>query len=165
MVTDQVYNNEKKPLLTIKEILKYLPHKYPFVMVDRVESLEGPAYPVRVGRKIHSRKNVTYNEPYFPGHFPHRAVMPGVMQIEAMGQTAALLGYFEPDGPKDVAIVGLNNCKFRHPVFPGDTLDILIEIVKERAGLLFFDCKVQVEGKIVSQADLLAKLFLIEKGG
>lgn len=152
--------SEQKPKgLTISQITAFLPHRYPFLLIDRVEEIVGPAYPERVGRRIRARKNVTFNEPFFPGHFPHRPVMPGVLQIECMGQAAALLGYYDPGGPKDVAIVAVDKCRFRRPVVPGDVLDVEAIVARERHGLITFACAISVEGQKVSEAEILAKIF------
>ncbi|RYZ76187.1 MAG: 3-hydroxyacyl-ACP dehydratase FabZ [Proteobacteria bacterium] len=151
------------PLYTANDILKLLPHRFPFLLVDRVESLVRPAGPSRVGRKIRAIKNVTINEPFFPGHFPHRPVMPGVLQIEVLAQAAAL-GCADLEGPKmDVAIAGVNNARFRKPVVPGDTLEVTAEVIKDRSGLLIVKCEARVDGDIVCEAELIAKVFVLEE--
>ncbi len=150
------------PLYTASDILKLLPHRFPFLLVDRVEELVKGDGPTRVGRKIRATKNVTINEPFFPGHFPHRPVMPGVLQIEVLAQAAAL-GCVELDGPKiDVAIAGVNNARFRRPVVPGDTLQVTAEVIKDRSGLLIVKCEARVEGEIACEAELIAKVFPLE---
>lgn len=151
------------PLYTANDILKLLPHRFPFLLVDRVESLVRPAGPSRVGRKITAIKNVTINEPFFPGHFPHRPVMPGVLQIEVLAQAAAL-GCADLEGPKmDVAIAGVNNARFRKPVVPGDTLVVTAEVIKDRSGLLIVKCEARVDDQIVCEAELIAKVFVLEE--
>ena len=118
-------SEEKAPLYTAIDIMKLLPHRFPFLLVDRVEEIYRPPNGARVGLKIRATKNVTINEPFFPGHFPHRPVMPGVLQIEALAQVAAL-SCILPNGPKlDVAIAGITSARFRQPVWPGD-----VEVVK-----------------------------------
>lgn len=147
----------------INEILRILPHRFPFVLVDRVESIEQTAGGKnRVGWKIRAIKNVSFNEPYFPGHFPHRPVMPGVLQIEAMAQ-AACLAVVDPKGPAmDVAIAGINEARFRKPVVPGDRCEIVAEVTKDRGQILVVRCEMRVEGEIVSEAEMIAKVFLKE---
>jgi 3-hydroxyacyl-[acyl-carrier-protein] dehydratase len=154
---------EYKAQLSIDEILAYLPHRYPFLLVDRVLEISGPSYPHRLGRRVKAIKNVTYNEPFFPGHFPHRSVMPGVLQLECMAQVAALLGYNDPGGPNDVAIVAVDKCRFRRPVIPGDTLEVNVELLGERHGLLTFRGEITVGGQRASEAEILAKIFPMEK--
>jgi 3-hydroxyacyl-[acyl-carrier-protein] dehydratase len=145
----------------IEEILRLLPHRFPFLLVDRVEELIRPAGPNKVGWKIRARKCVTMNEPYFPGHFPHRPVMPGVLQIEAMAQAAALICVNLDSPPMDVAIAAIDNARFRRPVTPGDVIEITAEIIKDRGQILLIDCKGSVDGQLVSEAQLMAKMFPI----
>lgn len=152
----------KAPLYTANDILKLLPHRFPFLLIDRVEELVKGDGPTRVGRKIRATKNVTLNEPFFPGHFPHRPVMPGVLQIEVLAQAAAL-GCVDLNGPKiDVAIAGINNARFRKPVVPGDTLEVTAEVIKDRNGLLIVKCEARVDGQTVCEAELIAKVFALE---
>lgn len=157
-------NQETTPVYTATEIQKLLPHRFPFLLVDRVEEIVREAADAgnRVGRRIRALKNVTINEPFFPGHFPHRPVMPGVLQIEAMAQVAALT-CVSLDGPKmDVAIAGINEARFRRPVIPGDTLHISAEIMKDRGQILVVKCEARVNGQIVAEAELIAKMFPLE---
>ena len=152
----------KAPVYTIADILKILPHRFPFLLIDRVDELYKPPGGVRVGRKIVAVKNVTFNEPFFPGHFPHRPVMPGVLQIEVMAQAAAL-AVAEMDGPRmDVAIAGINDARFRRPVVPGDTLVLEAEILKDRSGILVVKCQGKVDGVLVCEAEVIAKVFPLE---
>lgn len=152
-----------KPVYDISDILQILPHRFPFLLVDRVETLERDlTAKSRVGWKIRATKNVTFNEPYFPGHFPHRPVMPGVLQIEAMAQ-AACLAVVDPSGPQmDVAIAGISEAKFRRPVVPGDRLTLTAEIIKDRGQILAIKCEIHIDGELVSEAQMLAKVFLKE---
>lgn len=153
---------EKAPILTASDILKILPHRFPFLLVDRVEELIKPDSGSRVGRKIRAIKNVTINEPFFPGHFPHRPVMPGVLQIEAMAQVAAI-ACAEADGPKmDVAIAGINDARFRRPVVPGDTLEMTAEVLKDRSQILIVKCEARVNDQVVAEAVIIAKVFPLE---
>lgn len=150
---------ETGPLIDITGILKLLPHRFPFLLVDRVEELHKPEGGVRVGRKIRATKNVTFNEPFFPGHFPHRPVMPGVLQIEAMAQAAAL-SCVDVGGPQmDVAIAAVDGARFRRPVVPGDVLEITAEVLKDRSMMMVIKCEARVRGVVVCEAELIAKMF------
>lgn len=147
--------------MDINAVLQYLPHRYPFVMIDRVVDFYQPEDPNAVaGRRIKCLKNVTINEPFFPGHFPHRPVMPGVMQIEAMAQCCALACYTEKsdDENVDVLIVGINDARFRKTVLPGDTIIFECEVLKYKTRMAIIDCKGFVDGEIVSQATIKAAL-------
>lgn len=151
-----------KPVYMIADILKILPHRAPFLLVDRVDELYVPAERSKVGRRIRAVKNVTYNEPFFPGHFPHRPVMPGVLQIEALAQVAAI-ACAEPGGPPmDVAIAGINEARFRRPVVPGDTLEMTAEVTKDRGGILIIKCEAEVRGQTVCEAEIIAKMFSVQ---
>jgi len=143
-------------VMTVQDILKALPHRYPFLLVDRVVSIREVEAGVRLGRKITAIKNVTVNEPFFVGHFPETPVMPGVLLIECMAQAGALAYYRKSDPPMDVAIVGIRDAKFRKPVLPGDTLMIEAEILKDRTNMILLKCKVTVDGKIASEAEIMA---------
>lgn len=149
-----------KAVYEISDILRILPHRFPFLLVDRVEVLDRDLKAKnRVGWKIRAIKNVTFNEPYFPGHFPHRPVMPGVLQIEAMAQ-AGCLAVVDPDGPEmDVAIAGINNARFRRPVIPGDRLVMTAEITKDRGQIMVLRCELYVDGELASEAEMIAKVF------
>jgi beta-hydroxyacyl-ACP dehydratase FabZ len=154
--------DEKTPLFTIDEIIKILPHRFPFILVDRVIGLSIPDHKSKVGRRVTAIKNVTINEPYFPGHFPHRPVMPGVLQIETMAQVAAL-AVVDLNGPRmDTAIAGIDKARFRKPVIPGDQLMITAEILKDRGQIFFVRCEAKVDGVLVSEVELIAKVFPIE---
>jgi len=139
-------------MLDINEIMKILPHRYPFLLVDRIVEME-------TGKRIVGTKNVTVNEPFFPGHFPGHPVMPGVLIIEAMAQVAAILAYVSSDDSvrsKVTYFVGIDNARFRKPVVPGDQLRIELEAVGCRRGIWNFAGKVQVDGKVVAEAGLMA---------
>jgi len=152
-------SGESGPYLSVTEIMALLPHRFPFLLVDRVEELYRPLGPSRVGTKIRAIKNVTVNEPFFQGHFPHRPVMPGVLQIESMAQVAAL-SCVDRDGPKmDVAIAAVDQARFRVPVVPGDTLEITAEVLKDRGQILQVRCEARVRGRVVSEAEMIAKMF------
>lgn len=140
-------------------ILKLLPHRYPFLLVDKVVSHERtPDGTPRSGQKIVVIKNVTMNEPFFTGHFPGLPIMPGVLQIEAIAQ-ACCLAYLRPGDPEfDFFIAGLSEARFRKPVVPGDTLTIYAEIVKDRGSIISVRGEAKVEGQTVVECDIMAKV-------
>jgi len=138
--------------MDIAEIREYLPHRYPFLLVDRVIDLE-------LGETITAIKNVTINEPFFDGHFPGLPIMPGVLIIEAMAQAAGILGFKTLDKkPSDGSIymfVGADKMRFKKPVVPGDQLSLNAAIVSSRSGLWKFDCRAEVDGKMVAAGQIL----------
>jgi 3-hydroxyacyl-[acyl-carrier-protein] dehydratase len=139
-------------MMEIKEIMNILPHTYPFLLVDRIIEIEP-------GKRIVGIKNVTYNEPFFPGHFPGRPIMPGVLIVEAMAQTAGVLVCTSLSGEEQnklVYFLGMDNVKFRKPVIPGDQLRLELEITKHRQSIWGFKGKALVDGKLVAEAELLA---------
>jgi 3-hydroxyacyl-[acyl-carrier-protein] dehydratase len=138
-------------MLDINEIMKLLPHRFPFLLVDRVLEIEPE-------KKIVGLKNVTMNEPFFPGHFPGHPVMPGVLIVEAMAQVAAILVYSSSDDNKDkiTYFVGIDNTKFRKPVVPGDQLRLELEVIGCRRGIYTFSGKAYVDGKLVTESELRA---------
>ncbi len=141
-------------MIEIREIQSLLPHAYPFLLVDRIIEIEP-------GKRIVGIKNVTYNEPFFPGHFPGRPIMPGVLIVEAMAQTAGVLAFKslpEEEQGKPVFFLGLDNVRFRRPVVPGDQLRMELAITKHRQAIWGFQGKAYVEDKLVAEADLLAML-------
>lgn len=144
---------------TTQDILKLLPHRFPFLLVDKVLSIEYSKDPsTRLGNKISALKNVTFNEPYFPGHFPGLPVMPGVLQVEAMAQ-AVCLAFMRPGDPAmDFFIASINWAKFRKMVVPGDTLILTGEIIKDRGSMLLVKTEARVEGQVVAEAEILAKV-------
>jgi len=138
--------------LDIYEIMEHLPHRYPFLLIDRVLECDP-------GKSLVALKNVTYNEPFFTGHFPHRPVMPGVLILEAMAQATGVLA-FRTMGrtPADNALyyfVGIDNARFKQPVEPGDQMRIEVEVVKSMRGVWKFNGKALVDGKVVCSADLM----------
>jgi 3-hydroxyacyl-[acyl-carrier-protein] dehydratase len=141
-------------MIEIREIQTLLPHNYPFLLIDRIVEIEP-------GKRIVGIKNVTYNEPFFPGHFPGRPIMPGVLIVEAMAQTAGVLAFKsipEEEQGRPVFFLGLDNVRFRKPVTPGDQLRMELEITKHRQAIWGFRGKSYVDGKLVAEADLLAML-------
>jgi 3-hydroxyacyl-[acyl-carrier-protein] dehydratase len=139
--------------LDILAIFERLPHRYPFLLVDRV--LE-----YRTGESIRALKNVTYNEPYFPGHFPNRPVMPGVMIIEALAQAAGILCFLtadvKPDENTRIYIVGIDHARFRRPVVPGDQLILTAQVQRTLKGIWKFATAALVDGQEVTHADIMA---------
>lgn len=138
--------------MDVNEIREYLPHRYPFLLVDRVVELNK-------GESIVAYKNVTVNEPFFNGHFPGLPVMPGVLIIEAMAQAAGILGFKTMDKkPSDGSIyyfVGADNLRFKRPVVPGDRVQLEARVVSEKRGIWKFECKASVDGELVSSATIL----------
>ena len=143
------------PLLDIHKILKKLPHRYPILLVDRVLELE-------VGQRIKALKNVTINEPFFTGHFPHRPVMPGVLMLEALAQTAALLSFEtmgqEPDDDTVVYFVGIDGARFKRVVEPGDQLILEATIERAKAGIYKYRTRASVDGETAVEAELMCTM-------
>ena len=141
--------------MTIDEVMQYLPHRYPFLLIDRVLQIE-------VGKSITAVKNVSINEPFFPGHFPGSPVMPGVLILEAMAQAAALLSFkTENYVPSEIGIVyfaGIDGARFKKPVIPGDQLIISVEILRRVRGIWKYKARVDVDGALVAEAELMATL-------
>ncbi|MBM0170971.1 3-hydroxyacyl-ACP dehydratase FabZ [Altererythrobacter sp. C41] len=136
----------------IRKVLKALPHRYPLLLVDRVNSID-------LGERIHAVKAVTFNEDFFQGHFPGAPIMPGVLQIEALAQAAAILGIetLELAGTgKLVYFMGIENAKFRAPVTPGCLLDLEVEFLQKRSRVYKFKGRASVEGKTTSEAEFTA---------
>jgi 3-hydroxyacyl-[acyl-carrier-protein] dehydratase len=146
--------DESAPAYDIRKVLAALPHRYPLLLVDRVKSLE-------LGERIHAVKAVSFNESFFQGHFPGAPIMPGVLQIEAMAQAAAILGIetLELAGTgKLVFFMGIENAKFRAPVTPGCLLDLEVEFVQKRSRVYKFKGRASVEGKTTSEAEFTAMI-------
>jgi 3-hydroxyacyl-[acyl-carrier-protein] dehydratase len=141
--------------MQIDEILKYLPHRYPFLLIDRVLSLDS-------GSRIVALKNVTVNEPFFVGHFPYHKVMPGVLVVEAMAQAAAILTFRTknelPDDKSVYYFVGIDKARFKRPVVPGDQLELHVSIVREVRGLWKFKGEARVGASLAAGAELLCTL-------
>ena len=137
----------------IREVKNLTPHRYPFLLVDRIISYEP-------GRSILALKNVTCNEDYFNGHFPGRPVMPGVLQIEALAQTAGLLIYYTTNLPADEKtnwhfLAGVDNARFKRIVDPGDQLHLHVEIAKRKSGIWIFNAKATVNEEVACSVELL----------
>jgi len=139
--------------LDIQDIMQYLPHRYPFLMLDKVLDYE-------VKKSLNAIKNVTINEPFFAGHFPRKAVMPGVMILEAMAQATGILGFkTEKVAPGDnrrlYYFVGIDQARFKRVVVPGDCLYIHVDFIRARRGIYVFKGESCVEGRVVCSADLM----------
>ncbi len=141
--------------MTIEEIKEYLPHRFPFLLIDRVLSFES-------GKRIVALKNVSANEPFFPGHFPHFAVMPGVLVVEAMAQAAAILSLksigHKNDGKWVYYFVGIDGARFKKPVIPGDQLVLEVEAGRSGRGIGKFTAVAKVGDAVVAEAELLCAL-------
>ena len=143
------------PVLDIHKILKRLPHRYPILLVDRVLEIER-------GVRIKALKNVTINEPYFMGHFPARPVMPGVMMLEALAQSAALLSFesldVEPGDDTVVYFVGIDGARFKRPVEPGDQLILEASIERVKGGIYKYKTRASVDGETAAEAELMCTM-------
>jgi 3-hydroxyacyl-[acyl-carrier-protein] dehydratase len=141
--------------LDITQIKEYLPHRYPFLLVDRVLDWES-------GKRITAIKNVTVNEEFFNGHFPNKPVMPGVMMIEALAQTAAILSFLtmdvKPDDKTVVFFLGIDGARFKRPVGPGDQLKMDVEIIKVARGIWKYAAKGTVDGQLVVEGELMCTM-------
>ncbi|GAB3473358.1 3-hydroxyacyl-[acyl-carrier-protein] dehydratase FabZ [Polaromonas eurypsychrophila] len=145
-------------MMDIHQILKQLPHRYPFLLVDRVLELEK-------GKRIKALKNVTMNEPFFTGHFPHRPVMPGVLMLEAMAQAAALLAFdmqgITPDEKTVYYFAGIDGARFKRPVEPGDQLIMEVTLERLKAGVFKFKGVARVDDNMACEAELMCTMRTI----
>ena len=141
--------------MDIHEILEHLPHRYPFLLIDRVLSIDP-------GKEIVALKNVTINEPFFPGHYPHHPVMPGVLVIEAMAQAAAILSFksmgSKPDDNTVYYFVGIDGARFKRPVVPGDQLILKVASMFNKRGLWKFSAVAEVDGQVAAQAEIMCTM-------
>lgn len=139
-------------MLEIRDIFEYLPHRYPFLLVDRVTDFVP-------GESLKAYKNITFNEPQFTGHFPDAPIMPGVMIIEAMAQCTGILAFrsqgVKPDGETMYYLAAVDNCRFRQPAIPGDRLDFEVKTLGNKRGIWKFSCETRINGKVIASADLL----------
>lgn len=146
--------------MNIHEILEHLPHRYPFILVDKVLSLD-------LGKEITAVKNVTVNEPFFPGHFPYHPVMPGVLIVEAMAQAAALLSFKTMDTkPNEESVyyfAGIDNARFKKPVGPGDQIILNVKIDRILKGIWKYKGVATVDNNIVAEASMMCILKEIKK--
>lgn len=145
--------------MNIHEILEYLPHRYPFLLIDRVLECE-------LGKRIRALKNVSVNEPYFNGHFPYYKVMPGVLVVEAMAQAAAILSFrsmgIKPDDKSVYYFAGIDRARFKKPVMPGDQLILEVSIERNVRSVVKYAGKAYVGEVLVAEAELLCTLRSIK---
>ena len=145
-------------MMDIHKILKQLPHRYPFLLVDRVLEIDK-------GKSIKALKNVTINEPFFGGHFPHRPVMPGVLMIEALAQAAALLSFdmmgTTPDDKTVYYFAGIDGARFKRPVEPGDQLVLHVTLDRMKAGIFKFKARATVGEELAVEAELMCTMRTI----
>ena len=141
--------------IDIQEILGFLPHRYPFLLIDRITEFEPRERCVAI-------KNVTMNEPFFVGHFPHRPVMPGVMILEALAQAAAILAFdnidVRPDDHTVFYFTGIDSARFKRPVEPGDQLMLHVSLDRMKAGFVKFTSEARVDGAVVAEAGLMCTM-------
>ena len=146
--------------LDSNQFKQYLPHRYPLLLVDRVLDWES-------GKTITAIKNVTINEEFFVGHFPHKPVMPGVLTIEALAQTSALLAFLttgqKPDDNAVVYFIGIDGARFKRPVEPGDQLKMHVEILRHARGIWKFQAKATVDDQLVVEAELMCTMRSISE--
>ncbi len=135
--------------MTVNEIMKLLPHRYPFLLVDKIVDL-------KPGESALGLKNVTMNEPFFQGHFPGQPIMPGVLVIEAMAQVAGVMAFRSGMEGKSVYFMSIDNAKFRRPIVPGDQVMMEIKVLKQRGNVWRFSGTATVDGKLVSEAEFTA---------
>jgi 3-hydroxyacyl-[acyl-carrier-protein] dehydratase len=139
-------------MMDINDILQHLPHRYPFLLIDRVTEF-------RAGESLVGYKNVTYNEPFFQGHFPERPVMPGVLLLEAMAQATGLLAFKTVErGARRESLyflVGIDKARFKQPVEPGDQVILRADLLRSKRGIWVFDCKASVDGNMVASAEIM----------
>ena len=153
-------NTTTSTSMDIHEILDHLPHRYPFILVDRVISME-------LGSEIVALKNVTINEPFFPGHFPYHPVMPGVLIVEAMAQAAAILSFktmgVKPSDDSVYYFAGIDSARFKRPVSPGDQIVFNVKIDRILKGIWKYAGVASVDGQVVAEAEMMCILKAIEK--
>ena len=142
-------------MIGIQEIMDILPHRYPFLLVDKIVEME-------MGKRIVGIKNVTMNEPFFQGHFPGRPIMPGVLIIEAMAQTGGVLAMksVPPEQVKNKVIffMSIDKAKFRKPVIPGDQLRFEIDVIRQRSNIMSLKAQALVDGAVAAEAEMMAMI-------
>lgn len=139
-------------MIDINEIMQLLPHRYPFLLVDRVLEFEP-------SKRVVGIKNVTSNEPFFVGHFPGKPIMPGVLIVEAMAQAGGILAFKSfPEMKGSVFFIGIDNARFRRPVIPGDQLKMVVDVVKHKREIWVFEGKAYVGDELVAEAKIMAML-------
>ena len=143
----------KKNKYNIQDIIKILPHRYPFILIDRIDE-------VKPGEFVNAIKNVTINEPYFQGHFPGQPVMPGVLSLESIAQTTAFLMLYELDDPlkKNMFISGVDGVRFRRLIVPGDQLEINIQLKSKKLTLYKFEGTIKIDNQLAVQAIITSNL-------
>ena len=143
----------KKDKYNIQDIIKILPHRYPFILIDRIDE-------VKPGEYVNAIKNVTINEPYFQGHFPGQPVMPGVLSLESIAQTTAFLMLYELDDPlkKNMFISGVDGVRFRRLIVPGDQLEINIQLKSKKLTLYKFEGTIKIDNQLAVQAIITSNL-------
>jgi 3-hydroxyacyl-[acyl-carrier-protein] dehydratase len=153
-------DNIESTSMDIHEILDHLPHRYPFILIDRVLSME-------LSKEITAVKNVTINEPFFPGHFPYHPVMPGVLIVEAMAQAAAILSFktmgVKPTDDSVYYFAGIDSARFKKPVMPGDQIILNVKIDRIIKGIWKYIGEARVDGVLVAEAQMMCILKTIEK--
>ncbi|MBE2898040.1 3-hydroxyacyl-ACP dehydratase FabZ [Pasteurellaceae bacterium 20609_3] len=149
-MTEQVETSKEQKIVDINEIMQLLPHRYPFLLVDRVIDFEE-------GKWLKAVKNVSVNEPCFTGHFPQKPVFPGVLILEAMAQATGVLAFKTRALPKDELFyfAAIDNARFKRPVEPGDQMILEVHFIKERRGVTRFTGVATVDGKVVCEAELM----------
>jgi len=139
-------------MLDVREILQYLPHRYPFLLIDRVLECE-------LGQRLTGLKNVTFNEPFFSGHFPQQPIMPGVLILEALAQATGMLAFVsegeKPDRNAMYYLVGIDKARFKRPVEPGDQLILEVSMSRLRRGVGVFSGQAKVDGQLAASAELM----------
>jgi len=139
-------------MLDVREILQYLPHRYPFLLIDRVLEYE-------LGQRLTGLKNVTFNEPFFSGHFPQQPIMPGVLILEALAQATGMLAFVSEGGKPDrnamYYLVGIDKARFKRPVEPGDQLILEVSMSRLRRGVGVFSGQAKVDGQLAASAELM----------
>jgi 3-hydroxyacyl-[acyl-carrier-protein] dehydratase len=153
-------NTTTSTSMDIHEIVDHLPHRYPFILIDRVISME-------LGNEIVALKNVTINEPFFPGHFPYHPVMPGVLIVEAMAQAAAILSFktmgVKPSDDSVYYFAGIDSARFKRPVSPGDQIVFNVKIDRILKGIWKYSGVASVDGHVVAEAQMMCILKAIDK--